>query len=268
MPCRKCEIGVLDGWTREEEFHDLADRYSQDPDAPTAALVEKVFGVNLFNFDAWLAKKEEDENERQGAAESLAAIEDVATAKGHVRSQQRQVPTCCATPSGNRGNGAQRSAPVHQFVPRIDHLDHIKQLVKRYYTTLVEDYDWEHLQINRDYDHSRKAVAGRAEVLRLPTGLNAQKIDKMWLKWGNVWRVVDYGIEFANYSGLDPDNGSRADPVLRWDFYSESQFEIWPVPASNGDAGAPYSNWVGFEGQKAVENRYVRQQPRGHGRLP
>lgn len=77
------EIGVLDGWTREEEFHDLADRYSQDPTrADGRKLVEKVFGVNLFNFDAWLAKKEEDENERQGAAESLAAIEDVATAKG------------------------------------------------------------------------------------------------------------------------------------------------------------------------------------------
>jgi hypothetical protein len=138
----------------------------------------------------------------------------------------------------------------------IDHLDHIKQLVKRHYTTLVEDYDWEHLQINRDYDHSRKQLQAGQRFYDFPTGLNVQKIDKMWLKWGNVWRVVDYGIEFANYSGLDPDNGSRADPVLRWDFYSESQFEIWPVPASDGDAAAPYSNWVGFEGQKAVE-QYV-----------
>ena len=83
----------------------------------------------------------------------------------------------------------------------------------------------------------------------------------MWLKWGNVWRVVDYGIEFANYSGLDPDNGTRADPVLRWDVVSETQFEVWPVPASDGDAAAPYSNWVGFEGQKAVE-QYVSDSNR------
>ena len=77
------EVGMLDGWTREEEFHDLADRYSQDPSrADGRKLVEKVFGVTLFNFDAWLAKKEEDEEQRQDAAESLAAIEDAATAKG------------------------------------------------------------------------------------------------------------------------------------------------------------------------------------------
>ena len=31
-------------------------------------------------------------------------------------------------------------------------------------------------------------------------------------------------------------------------------FEVWPVPASDGDADAPYSNWIGFEGQKAVES--------------
>jgi len=77
------EVGALDGWTREEEFHDLADRYSQDPTRIDGRkLVEKVFGVTLFNFDAWLAKKEEDEEQRQDAAESLAAIEEAATAKG------------------------------------------------------------------------------------------------------------------------------------------------------------------------------------------
>jgi len=77
------EVGELDGWTREEEFHDLADRYSQDPTRIDGRkLVEKVFGVTLFNFDAWLAKKEEDEEQRQDAAESLAAIEEAATAKG------------------------------------------------------------------------------------------------------------------------------------------------------------------------------------------
>ena len=38
--------------------------------------------MTLFNFDAWLAKKEEDEEQRQDAAESLAAIEEAATAKG------------------------------------------------------------------------------------------------------------------------------------------------------------------------------------------
>ncbi len=135
----------------------------------------------------------------------------------------------------------------------IDHLEHVKQLVKRHYQMLAEDFDWEHLQLKRDYDVSRKKMEAGSRFYSFPTAVNPQKIDAMWLKWGNVWRKVDYGIQFANYSGLDPDNGSRADPVLRWDFRDGTGFEVWPVPASDGDAAAPYSNWVGFEGQKAVE---------------
>jgi len=134
----------------------------------------------------------------------------------------------------------------------IDHLEHIKQLVKRTAITLADDFDWEHLEINRDHDESRVQLQAGSRLYDFPTNLNVQKIGAMWLKWGNIWRKVDYGIDFANYSGLDPDNGSRADPVLRWDFRDHGQFEVWPVPASNGDTGAPYSNWVGFEGQKTA----------------
>ena len=55
---------------------------------------------------------------------------------------------------------------------------------------------------------------GRGYTTSRPTR-NVQTIGGMWLKWGNIWRRVDYGIDFANYSGLDPDNGARADPALR-----------------------------------------------------
>ena len=132
----------------------------------------------------------------------------------------------------------------------IDHLDHVKQLVKRIAQSLADDFEWEHLNLNRDYNESRVMLQAGQRLYDFPTDLNVQTIGGMWLKWGNIWRRVDYGIDFANYSGLDPDNCARADPVLRWDFRDQSQFEVWPVPASNGDAAAPYSNWVGFEGQK------------------
>lgn len=136
----------------------------------------------------------------------------------------------------------------------IDHLDHVKQLVKRHYTMLAEDHDWEHLQLKRDYDVARVQLQAGSRFYNYPAAVNPQKITTAWLKWGNIWRPIDYGIQFANYSGLDPDNGSRADPVLRWDMRDGDGFEVWPVPASDGDADAPYSNWIGFEGQKAVES--------------
>lgn len=135
----------------------------------------------------------------------------------------------------------------------IDHLEHVKQLVRRHYTMLAEDFDWEHLQLKRDYDVSRKRMEAGSRFYDFPAALNPLKITKMWLKWGNVWRPVTHGIDFANYSGLDPDASQRGDPILRWDFRDGTGFEVWPVPASDGDVGAPYSNWVGFEGQKQVE---------------
>lgn len=135
----------------------------------------------------------------------------------------------------------------------VDHLDHVQQLVKRHYQMLAEDFDWEHLQLKRDYDIARVQLQAGSRYYSFPSAVNPQKITAMWLKWGNIWRKVDYGIKLSNYSGLDPDNGSRADPVLRWDFRDGTGFEVWPVPASNGDADAPYSNWVAFEGQKQVE---------------
>lgn len=133
-----------------------------------------------------------------------------------------------------------------------DHLDHVKQLVKRHYTLLAEDYDWEHLNINRDFDDSRVRLQAGSRFYDFPTGINNLKIGKLWLKWGLVWREIDYGIQFKDYSMLDPDSDARADPALKWDRREDTQFEVWPLPSSNGDTGAPYSNWVGFEGQRAV----------------
>jgi len=135
----------------------------------------------------------------------------------------------------------------------VDHLDHVKQLVKRHYTLLAEDFDWEHLSINRDYDESRVQLQAGSRYYNFPAAINIQKIGKMWLKWGIVWREIDYGIQFKDYSMLDPDSDARADPVLKWDRYGDAQFEVWPLPSTNGDAAAPYSNWVGFEGQRAIE---------------
>jgi hypothetical protein len=134
-----------------------------------------------------------------------------------------------------------------------DHLDHIQQLVKRHYTMLCEDFDWEHLSVKRDVADCRVKLLAGSRYYDLPTAMNNQKIGKLWVKWGTVWREPDYGITFADYSSLDPDSDNRADPVLKWDRYGNLQFEVWPLPSTNGDAAAPYSGWVGFEGQRAAE---------------
>jgi len=132
----------------------------------------------------------------------------------------------------------------------IDQLDYIKQVTKRIYKMLAEDYDWQHLEIKRDSGTSRKLLQAGSRYYDYPSALNPLKITGAWVKWGTTWLPLDYGITYDNRSALDPDNDDRADPITNWMAYGESQFEVWPLPASNGVADG--ANEVAFEGQKTV----------------
>lgn len=53
------------------------------------------------------------------------------------------------------------------------------------------------------------------------------------VKWNNVWQPVIYGIdEYPEFNYLDSDRNQVLDPVQRWQFSDEGQFEVWPLPAS------------------------------------
>lgn len=134
----------------------------------------------------------------------------------------------------------------------IDHIDHIRQVVKRTYKTLAEDFDWEHLQLKRDSAVSRKLMQAGSRYYNFPTAVNPTKITGAWVKWGAVWLPMDYGITYDDRTAFDPDNDSRVDPPRKWAYYGGDQFEVWPLPATNGTADG--SNEIAFEGQKAVED--------------
>jgi hypothetical protein len=133
----------------------------------------------------------------------------------------------------------------------IDHLDHIKQLIKRHYYALAEDFDWQHLELKRDTGVSRKVLQAGSRYYDFPTAVNVLKITKAWVKWGSGWEGLEYGITYSDRSSFDPDANQRADPARKWMFYGHNQFEVWPLPSSNGVADG--ANEVAFEGQKAVE---------------
>lgn len=132
----------------------------------------------------------------------------------------------------------------------IDHLDHIKQLIKRNYKQLAEDYDWRHLELKRDTGVSRKLLQAGSRYYDYPTAVNPQKITRALVKWGGTWQPLEYGITYNDRSAYDPDNNQRVDPIMRWMAYGETQFEVWPLPATNGVADGV--NEVAFEGQKKV----------------
>ncbi len=130
----------------------------------------------------------------------------------------------------------------------IDFLDNIKTKIRRVYITQAEEFDWQHLEIKRDSSVSRVLLAAGSRYYNFPTDLNREKIEGAWLKWGSVWHPLTYNISYKDRTAYDPDNNQRSDPVLSWMYYGNDQFEVWPLPNSNGVVDG--TNEIAFEGQK------------------
>lgn len=97
---------------------------------------------------------------------------------------------------------------------------------------LYADNDWPHLRITRD-----EVVQAGQRYYTLPADLNFDKVEKAEFRdaggIGN-WRPVAYGITSANLNAYDSDADQRADPVRAWAPHEEGQYEVWPVPATDG----------------------------------
>lgn len=133
----------------------------------------------------------------------------------------------------------------------LDHQEHIKQLIRRHYYTLADDFDWPHLSIKKESAESRKLLAAGSRFYDFPANLNPEKIERLWVKWGSAWLPVTKGISYDNYTAYNPDDDQRVDPITHWDFYGHSQIEVWPVPATDGVQNG--INEIAFEGQRLAE---------------
>lgn len=139
----------------------------------------------------------------------------------------------------------------------IDFLNTIKRKVRTHYTCLAEDYAWPHLRVRRGDADATKVLAAGQRYYDLPTKLNPQFIDGAWILYGSTWCRIEYGIGNEHYSYMDSDSDQRVDPVERWALYSNdslNQFEVWPIPASDGQK-------IAFEGMRTI-TPYVEDSDR------
>jgi hypothetical protein len=112
-----------------------------------------------------------------------------------------------------------------------DHLDTVKRVIRRRYTTLAESHDWQHLRLS-DTDGTKTLAAGQ-RYYDFPTAVNPGRIACAHVQWGNTWLRVEYGIGIDDYNIFDSLADERSDPTQKWAFRSDSQFEVWPIPATN-----------------------------------
>jgi hypothetical protein len=133
----------------------------------------------------------------------------------------------------------------------IDNRDYIVTLIRRHYETLCDKYDWSFLHVRNE--DALKALQKGERYYDFPVKMDQRYTIAAWVFWGNVYLPLSYGIGPREYSAFDSDNPAvMIDPVLKWQIRDDTQFEVWPPPASNGSlAVRPFTSpVVRFEGKR------------------
>lgn len=115
-----------------------------------------------------------------------------------------------------------------------DQLAYLQQLINRHYQAAVDEFDWPFLRVD-DIDASKVLEAGERYYDFPNVQLDFSRTVTAWTFWGNQWTPLIYGIDLTDYNALNPELNQRADPVMKWMNHDERQFEVWPLPASNGE---------------------------------
>ena len=114
----------------------------------------------------------------------------------------------------------------------------INQILFNVQQWLAGEYDWPFLRSRWDVSAapgSRYLPYPTVDDVGLTAGIDFEHSGdlKVYVKWNNIWQEVKYGIrEMEEFNYIDSDRGQVLDPIQRWMFDDESQFEIWPLPAS------------------------------------
>lgn len=125
-----------------------------------------------------------------------------------------------------------------------DNRAYVQRLLKRHYEFLCDEHDWGFLHVTND-DATKELQAGE-RFYDYPVGMGLNNTMRADTFYGNVWVPLTYGIDMENYTSMNPETDQRADPQTNWRIYTDRQFEVWPMPASNG-------NLVRFTGKKLPE---------------
>lgn len=127
----------------------------------------------------------------------------------------------------------------------VDHRTYLQRLIKRVQEELYDEFDWPFMKLRLTSAEAGKSMEAGSRYYDFPTSLNPERITQAWHKNGGIWVKLTRGIDPSHYSAMDPETDVRGDPVQRWDWYGEDQFEVWPLPASDDDE-------VRFEGRKKL----------------
>lgn len=128
----------------------------------------------------------------------------------------------------------------------LDVKEHLRHLVRVEQATLLDEYDWPEFKGEEGNAWFDVELAAGQRYYDYPEGMDADSIVAVHYKFGNVWTQLTDGIRLEDYSAYDSDNDVRSDPPQKWGRRAEGQFEVWPMPATNG-------NLVRFSARQKVD---------------
>lgn len=124
-------------------------------------------------------------------------------------------------------------------------LPNLKQVLQRTQRQLWLNYDWKFLKKWAD-----KPVAAGQRFYDFPTNLDSARISTVHYRWNNLFIPLEKGINPTDYNAFDSELATpiRADPATKWDYYdvAETQYEIFPVPLTNGTSTTGYVRFSGI----------------------
>jgi hypothetical protein len=125
-------------------------------------------------------------------------------------------------------------------------LPNMKQILQRTQRQLWLAYDWKFLKGWAD-----KIVSAGQRYYDFPTTMDSARIARVYYRWNNLFMDMEKGISPLDYNAFNSELATpiRADPAMRWDFkdINETQFEIHPIPATNGSAATGYVRFTGIK---------------------
>lgn len=142
----------------------------------------------------------------------------------------------------------------------VDDLPDLKQAINKQYAIQRDRYEWPFLKYRfvlplaagQQYyampslltplpavSGSMVPPAPSAPPTTAAVAMSHRHIKRVAATFSGIPQSIDRGITFENYATFDYEqSGTTSDPVFAWDIVagsaSQSQIEVWPVPASNG----------------------------------
>lgn len=107
----------------------------------------------------------------------------------------------------------------------------LKRSLARHYERLWDEHPWPHLKLHRD-----EAVQAGERFYSFDPDLAFEDVERVYFQEAGTeeWREVRYGIGPRELEAYNSDTGERSDPVYAWQAYEDNQYEVWPIPATNG----------------------------------